>query len=116
MFHHSKSLRVVGWDHHGPDQILARATADALREVGNESLVLWDRMLDNTEAMLSNAGTHKDATDVCQTMSAFLNASYRDVGENAEAVSRIWRRYFREAAALIATSPASLPAFASRSV
>ncbi len=110
--HDSKPLRVAGWDHHGPDRMLTKATANALRDAGNESLVLWDRMLDNAEAVLFSAGSHKDATDVCRTMSAFLNASYRDFGENAEAVSRIWRRYFREAGARIATAP--VPAFASR--
>ena len=107
--HDSLTLRVVGWDHHGPDRIITKATADALRDVGNELLILWDRMLDNTQAMLFGAGTHKD---IHQTMSAFLSASYRDVGENAEAVSRIWTRYFREAAARMAAAPS--PAFASR--
>ena len=54
--------------------------------------------------MLVSAATNKDARDVSRTMSAFLNASYRDVGENAEAVSRIWRRYSRETVARIATT------------
>ena len=112
MSYHNKSLRVVGWDHPGPDPMITKATANALRDVGNESLVLWDRMLDNTQAMLSSAGTHTDASAVCETMSAFLHASCRDLGENVEAVSRIWRRYFREAGARIATGPASPTAFA----
>ena len=60
-------------------------------------------MFHNTQDMLVSAATNKDAKDV-RTMSAFLNASYRDVGVNAEAVSRIWRRYSREMVARIATT------------
>ena len=81
-----------------------KATGNALRDVGNESLILWERMFYNTQDMLFSAATNKDASDVCRTMSAFLNASYRDMGENAEAVSRIWRRYTRETVARIATT------------
>jgi hypothetical protein len=107
MFHYSKQLRVIGWDHHGPDRIIVKATANALRDVGHESLILWDRMLDNTTRMLFSAATHKDAKDVSRTMSTFANASYRDVVENAEAISRIWRRYSRDAVARIAATPSS---------
>lgn len=84
-----------------------KATANALRDVGNESLILWDRMLDNTQHMLFSAAVLKDAKDVSRTMSTFVNASYRDVVENAEAISRIWRRYSRDAVARIATTPTS---------
>ena len=104
MIHGSKPLRVIGWDHQGPDRILTKATANALRDVGSESLILWDRMLDNTQDMLFRAATNKDARDACRTLSAFLHASYRDVGRNAEAVSSIWRRYFHEAAARISVA------------
>jgi hypothetical protein len=107
MLNYSKQLRVIGWDHQGPDRIIVKATANALRDVGNESLVLWDRMLDNTQRMLFSAATHKDANDVSRTMSTFVNASYQDVIENAEAISRIWRRYSRDAVARIATTPIS---------
>ena len=104
MFHYSKQLRVVGWGHQGPDRHIVKATANALRDVANESHILWDRMFDNTQDMLFSAATNKHAMDVCRTMLAFLHASYRDVGENAEAVSRIWRRYSRETVARIATT------------
>ncbi len=107
MFHYSKQLRVIGWGHQGPDRVVVKATANALRDVGNESLILWDRMLDNTQHMLFSAATHKDANDVSRTVSTFVNASYRDVVENAEAISRIWRRYSRDAVARIATTPTS---------
>lgn len=106
MFHYSKQLSVIGWGHKGPDRTILKATANALRDVGNESLILWDRMLDNTQHMLFTAASNKDAKDVSRTMSAFLYASYRDVAQNAEAVSRIWRRYSREAVARIATTVA----------
>ena len=102
MIHDSEQLKVIGWGHQGPDRIIVKATANALRDVANESHVLWDRIFDNTQDMLSSAATNKD---VSQTMSAFVDASYRDMAENAEAVSRIWRRYFRETVARIATTP-----------
>ncbi len=104
MFHYSKPLSLIGWGHHGPDRTILKATSNALRDVGNESLILWDRMLDNTQHMLFSTATNKDAHDVSRTMSAFLDASYRDVVLNAEAVSRIWRRYSREAVARLATA------------
>ena len=104
MFNYSKQLRVVGSDYQGPDRVILKATANALSDVANESLILWDRMLDNTQHVLSRAATNKNAKDASQTMSAFLNASYRDVGQNAEAVSRIWRRYSREVVGRIATT------------
>ncbi len=63
-------------------------------------------MFDNTQDMLFSAATNQDANDVSRTMSAFVNASYREMAGNAEAVSRIWRRYFRETVARIATTPA----------
>jgi hypothetical protein len=105
-------LSLIGWGHHGPDRIVMKATANALRDVGQESHLLWDRMVDNTEHMLFSAATNKDAKDVSRTMSAFVNASYRAVVENAKAVSRIWRRYSREAAARIATTMTALDPFA----
>ena len=83
---------------------IAIAAVHALRDAGVESLILWERMFHNTQGMLISAATNKDAKDVSRTMSAFLNASYRDVGENAEAVSRIWRRYSRETVGRIATT------------
>ncbi len=104
MFDYSKQLRVVGSNYQGPDRMILKATANAVRDVANESLILWDRMLDNTQHLLSRAATNKDARDVSQSMSAFLNASYRDAGQNAEAVSRIWRRYSREVVGRIATT------------
>jgi hypothetical protein len=112
MFGYSKQLRVIGWDDQGPDRITMKATANALRDVGNSSLILLDRMLDNTQHMLFSAATNKDAKDVSRTMSAFLNASYRDVAQNAVAVSSIWLRYSHDAVSRIETTPASLTAFA----
>ncbi len=59
-------------------------------------------MFDNTQKMLFSAATNKDAKDASRTMSVFLNSCYRDLDENAEAISRIWRRYIREAGAAAA--------------
>jgi hypothetical protein len=81
---------------------IAIAAVHALCDAGVESLILWERMFHTTQGMLVSAATNKE--DVSRTMLAFLNASYRDVGENAEAVSRIWRRYSRETVARIATT------------
>ncbi len=107
MINYNNQLRFVGWSEQGPDKIMMKAAANALRDVGHESHILWDRMLDNTQKMLFSATTNKDTKDVARTMSAFLNASYRDVAQNAEAVSRIWRQFSHETVARIAATPAS---------
>ena len=54
-------------------------------------------MLGNTQKMWLSAATHKDAKDVARATSAFVNASYRDIAENAVAVASIWRRFIHEA-------------------
>ncbi len=82
---------------------IAIGAVHALRDAGVESVILWERMFHSTLSMLISAVTNKDAKDISRTMSAFHNTTYQDMGENVEAVSRIWRRYSRETVARIAT-------------
>jgi len=72
---------------------------DAFCEIGVESVVLSKKLFDNTQKMVLSAATHKDAKDVGRTMSAFVNSSYRDIADNANAVLEIWRRFFHDALA-----------------
>ncbi len=108
MLHDSRQLTEIVSDCVGYDRFLAIATSNALREVGIQSLILWETMFYNTQNMLFSAATDKDAGDVCRTMSAYLEASHRDMGENAEALSRIWRRYCRDVVARTATTPVAV--------
>lgn len=114
MIHDSRQLTEIVSDRMGYDRFLAIATSNALREVGIQSLILWERMFYNTQNMLFGAATNKDAVDVCRAVSTYLETSHRDMGENAEVVSRIWRRYCREAVARIATTPVAAIPFADR--
>ena len=82
---------------------IAIAAVHALRDAGVELSPCGERMFHSALSMLISAATNKDAKDVSRTMSAFHTATYRDMGENVEAVSRIWRRYSRETVARIAT-------------
>ena len=62
-----------------------------------ESAVLSKKLLDNAQKMWLSSVTHKDAEDASRAMAAFVNASCRDMSENAEAIVRIWRRFVGEA-------------------
>jgi len=108
MIENSSQLKDIEFGHLGPAGLSAIATARALRDVGIETAELSRKLFDNSHRLFMGASTNKDAKDVCRTMSAFLNASYRDLDENAESVSRIWRHYFREAAAR-AAAPVRAP-------
>jgi hypothetical protein len=44
-----------------------------------------------------SAATYEDAKNASGRTAEIVNASYRDVSENAEAMVRIWRRFIREA-------------------
>jgi hypothetical protein len=105
MIESSSQWKDIAVGHLGPAGHSAIATAHALRDVAIETAELSRKLFDNSQRLLIGAATNKDAKDVCRTMSAFLNASYRDLDENAESISRIWRRYFREAASRVASAP-----------
>jgi hypothetical protein len=92
-------LRGIESDRRETSRTSAIAASNAFRDAAIESIVLTGKLFDNTHTMWRSAATNKDAKDVSRTLSAYLNASYRDLAENAETVSRIWRRYFRQAAA-----------------
>ena len=78
------------------DRRITIASANTFHEVGIETLKLTTKLVHSTHKMLLSAATNKDARDVRRTMSAYMNATYRDVNENAEAVSRIWWKYMCE--------------------
>jgi len=111
MIENTSQLREISRGHLDPHRLLAIATAHALRDVGIETAELSKKMFDNSQKLILGASTNRDAIDVCRTMSAFLQAAYRDLDENAENVSRIWRRYFRQAAARAASASVRLPSF-----
>ena len=64
MFNYSKQLRVVGSDYQGPDRMILKATANAVRDVANELLLLWTGCSTTLSTLLSRAATNKDAKDV----------------------------------------------------
>ncbi|MGO9423277.1 hypothetical protein [Roseiarcus sp.] len=103
MIHDKKFLREIARGRPGPSELSAVTTVRALCDVGIETVVLSQKLFDNTHKMLLSAATNKDAKDVSRTMSAFFFSSYRDLDENVESVSRIWRRYFREAVSRVAS-------------
>ena len=111
MIENSSQLREIAWGRLDPHRVSAIAAAHALRDVGIETAELTRKMFDNSQKLILGAATNKDAKDVCRTMSAFLNAAYRDLDQNAETVSRIWRRYFRDTAARAASAPVAPAAF-----
>ena len=102
---HDKSLFEPPKGLPGVGDVSAVATVHALRDVGIETVNLSKKLFDNTHKALVGAAGNKDAKDVSRTMSAFVWSSYRDLGENAEAVSRIWRRYFLETASRAMSAP-----------
>lgn len=111
MIENNSQFRENGWGPLDPHRVTAIAAAHALRDVGIETAELSKKMFDNSQKLILGAATNKDAKDVCRTMSAFLNAAYRDLEENAGTVSSIWRRYFLEAAARAAPTSVKPPPF-----
>jgi hypothetical protein len=92
MFHDNKELKAIASRQPAMGEHSAEAAIDALFKIGEESLVLSKKLLDNTQKLCLSAATHKDAKDASRTMAAYVNASYRDISQNAEAVLGIWRR------------------------
>jgi hypothetical protein len=72
------------------------AAVEAFLSIGLESAALAQKLFANTQKLCFSAATHKDAKDATRTMAAFVNASYRDISQNAEAVLGIWTRFVRE--------------------
>jgi hypothetical protein len=97
MFHDSRELRTILPTRPTIIESSTRAAVGAYFNIGVESAVLSTKLLGNTQKIWLSAATHKDAKDVAQATSAFVNASYRDIAENAVAVARIWSRFTSEA-------------------
>jgi hypothetical protein len=69
----------------------AVAGVEAFRLLCFESAVLSMKLLYNTQKLWLSAATNKDAKDVSRTMAAFVNATYRDISQSADAVLANWR-------------------------
>ena len=96
MFHDSRELRIILPTRPTIIESSTRAAVGAYFNIGVESAVLSTKLLGNTQKIWLSAATHKDAKDVARATSAFVNASYRDIAENAVAVARIGSRFIRE--------------------
>jgi len=97
MSHDSRELRIILPTRPAIIESFTYAAVGAYFDIGVESAALSKKLLGNTQKMWLSAATHKDAKDVARATSAFVNASYRDIAENAVAVARIWSRFIREA-------------------
>ena len=97
MFHDSRELRTILSTRPTIIESSTCAAVGAYFNIGVESTALSKKLLGNTQKMWLSAATHKDAKDVARATSAFVNASYRDIAENAVAVANIWRRFIHEA-------------------
>jgi hypothetical protein len=97
MFHDNRELRTILSTQPAITESSTCGAVGAYFNIGVESAALSKKLLGNTQKMWLNAATHKDAKDVARATSAFVNASYRDIAENAVAIARIWRRFIHAA-------------------
>jgi hypothetical protein len=97
MFHDIKEIKTVASRSLAIGGSSAVDGVEAFRLLCLESAVLSMRLLDNTQRLWLGAATNKDAKDVSRAMAAFLNATYRDVSRNGDAVLAIWRGFVRDA-------------------
>ncbi len=96
MFHNPEELKAIASGRRVIGKSPAAAAVEALFSIGVESASLARKLFDNTQKLCLDAATHKDAKDASRTMAAFVNASYRDISQNAEAVLGIWSRCVRK--------------------
>ncbi len=97
MFHDSRELRTILSTRRTIIESSTCAAVEAYFNIGVETAALVETLLGNTQKIWLSAATHKDAKDVARATSAFVNASYRDIAESADAIARVWRRFIREA-------------------
>ena len=97
MFHDRRDVKAMASGRPATDGSWVLAAVEAYCSIVFESGLVSKKLIDNTGKLWLSATTYKDAKDVCRATAAFVNASYRDVSENAEAMLRIWRRFIREA-------------------
>jgi hypothetical protein len=81
----------------GPGGALALAAAAALCDTGTETVELSRKLVDRTRTSVASAANQPDAG---RTAFAYWDGACRDWEAHADRVSRIWRRYLREAAEL----------------
>ncbi|RBP12907.1 hypothetical protein DFR50_11396 [Roseiarcus fermentans] len=92
MFHDRSALWAARSTRPHPSFRPAFEAAFAWRDVGIEQANLSRRLFDNWAQLLGAAAEG----DAGLMMSVFVASTARDLGDNAEAVSRIWRRCLRE--------------------
>ena len=94
MFHDSRDAKAIasGRPAIGGSSLLAAIKAYC--RIGVESAIVSQRLIENTGKLWLSAATYEGAS---RATAEIVNASYRDVSENAEAMVRIWRRFIREA-------------------
>jgi hypothetical protein len=97
MFHDSRKLKALSGRRPAVGEASAVAAFEAFSSVGVQSALLSRRLLDNTRKYWLGAAGHKDAKDVSRATAAFVNASYRDISQNAEALFEVWRRFLSSA-------------------
>ncbi len=97
MFHDVRELRAIGSQRPAAGPSHAVAAVEAFCSIGVELALLSKRLFDHTQKLCRSAAMHKDAKDVSRTMGAFVNESYRDIAQNAEAVLGIWARFLHGA-------------------
>ncbi len=97
MFHNRQDLKAIASGRLTNGDSPAATAVEAFLSTGLESAALAQKMFDNTQKLCLSATTHKDAKDATRTMAAFVNASYRDISQSAEAFTGIWSRFVRDA-------------------
>jgi hypothetical protein len=96
MFHNREDLKAIASSRLTNGDSPAPGAVEAFLSIGLESAALARKLFDNTQKLCLSAATHKDAKDATRAMATFVNASYRDISQNAEAVLGIWSRFVRD--------------------
>ncbi|SRR5271166_4941228 len=102
MFHDSKELEAIVARR---ETIGTAAAVNAFCDICIESLSLQKKLIDNARALFLSAANPKDGREIARTMSVFMETSYRDVSENAEAAYGVWRRFLKDAASANRRAP-----------
>lgn len=97
MFHDRHAPRASASSHVHPGLWPAFEAAHAWCDVGVEQARLSTKLCDDTRLLLLRATADRNAEELGRTVSDFVNSTTRDLSQTAEAVSRIWRSYLRDA-------------------
>lgn len=97
MNHDVRLAREITSRRFGPGGALALATAAVLCDTGTETTELSRKLVERTRMSVASAASQPDAGHAAF---AYWDGACRDCEAHADRVSRIWRRYLREAAEL----------------